>query len=309
MDNPDLYVKIWFDVGGRLDVNFFHVSVPEIQVESAFPADGSADQQGSTTLDVRYIRQYYQGGQSFSDQQMEDGLPAPGYIESNAPLAYNTVNNLEIGSSIITEEIGPADAVWFLGGTDTTERGDEVVWGFFYASPEDVSWGSGQNPDLFVKIWFDASGRIDVNFFHVSVPDIEVYSDYPVDGSYDQSGTTVMAVRYIRQEYSRVDQGCAPELTDWGPTEDSPENRPTITATISSPCGDAIDPSSIEMYVDDSLVSHELSGSGSEVTVSYMPFLEFPMETWHTVTVQARDASGESVEHSWEFYVCHYYGC
>jgi hypothetical protein len=56
---------------------------------------------------------------------------------------------------------------------------------------------------LFVKIWFDAGGRIDVNFFHVSVPDIEVYSDYPGDGSYDQAGTTIMTNRYIRQEYQR----------------------------------------------------------------------------------------------------------
>jgi hypothetical protein len=203
MDNPDLYVKIWFDVGGRLDVNFFHVSVPDIEVESAYPADGSADEQGTTTMSVRYIRQYYENGVSNSESQEEDGEPAPGYTETNTPLAYNTINDLEIGSSIITEEIGAADAVWFPGGTDTTERGDEVVWGFFYANPEDVSWGSAQNPDLFVKIWFDASGRIDVNFFHVSVPDIEVYSDYPVDGSYDQSGTTIMADRYIRQEYTR----------------------------------------------------------------------------------------------------------
>ena len=33
-------------------------------------------------------------------------------------------------------------------------------------------------------IWFDVSGRIDVNFFHVSVPDIKVYSGYPWNGSY-----------------------------------------------------------------------------------------------------------------------------
>jgi hypothetical protein len=75
------------------------------------------------------------------------------------------------------------------------------VWGHFYASPSDVTWGSLNNPDLFVKIWFDAGGRIDVNYFHVSVPDIEVYSDYPDNGSYDQKGTTIMSDRYIRHEY------------------------------------------------------------------------------------------------------------
>ena len=53
-----------------------------------------------------------------------------------------------------------------------------------------MTWGSQNNPDLFVKIWFDVCGRVDVNFFHVSVPDIEVYSDLPDDGTYDQKGTT-----------------------------------------------------------------------------------------------------------------------
>ena len=87
--------------------------------------------------------------------------------------------------------------MWRLGGQDTTSRGDQVVWGHFYASPTDVTWGSQDNPDLFVKIWFDVSGRVDVNFFHVSVPEIEVYSDLPDEGTYDQHGTTIMDNRYI----------------------------------------------------------------------------------------------------------------
>ena len=73
----------------------------------------------------------------------------------------------------------------------------------FYASPNDVTWGSENNPDLFMKIWFDVSGRVDVNFFHVSVPDIEVYSDLPDESNYDQKGTTIMDNRYIRHEYLR----------------------------------------------------------------------------------------------------------
>ena len=35
----------------------------------------------------------------------------------------------------------------------------------------------------------------------MSVPSIEVYSDYPYDGTYDQYGTTTMDYRYIRHEY------------------------------------------------------------------------------------------------------------
>ena len=200
-DNPDLFVKIWFDVSGRVDVNYFHVSVPDIDVYSDYPYDGTLDEQGTTTMDWRYIRQYYQNGQSYSEENYEDGYPPAGYWPTGNPFEYSTINDLRIGSIINTVEKGPIDALWRLGGQDTTSRGDQVVWGHFYASPSDVTWGSENNPDLFVKIWFDVSGRTDVNFFHVSVPDIEVYSDLPSDGTYNQKGTTIMDNRYIRHEY------------------------------------------------------------------------------------------------------------
>ena len=201
-NNPDLFVKIWFDVSGRVDVNFFHVSVPDIEVYSDYLYDGTYDQQGTTTMTRRYIRQYYENGQSHSDENYEDGNPPSGYTATGNPSGYSTINDLRIGSIINTVEKGPIDAIWRLGGQDTTSRGDQVVWGHFYASPNDVTWGREKNPDLFVKIWFDVSGRVDVNFFHVSVPDIEVYSNLPDDGTYDQQGTTIMDNRYIRHEYS-----------------------------------------------------------------------------------------------------------
>jgi len=202
-NNPDLFVKIWFDVSGRIDVNYFHVSVPDIEVYSDHPYDGNADEQSTTTMSRRYIRQYYENGQSYSDESNEDGNPPSGYSPAGNPSGFSTINDLRIGSKINTVEKGPVDAVWRLGGQDTTSRGDQVVWGHFYASPSDVTWGSENNPDLFVKIWFDVGGRVDVNFFHVSVPDIEVYSDLPNDSTYDQKGTTVMDNRYIRHEYWR----------------------------------------------------------------------------------------------------------
>jgi hypothetical protein len=201
-NNPDLYVKIWFDHSGRLDVNFFHVSVPEITVYSDYIYDGTSDEQGTTTMERRYIRQYYENGESDSSEQDEDGNPPEGYSPSGNPSGYSTINDLRIGAIINTMEKGGIDAIWQKGGQDTTSRGDQVVWGHFYASPSDVAWGSQNNPDLFVKIWFDVSGRTDVNFFHVSVPDIEVYSDLPSDGAYDQKGT-IMDNRYIRHEYWR----------------------------------------------------------------------------------------------------------
>ena len=96
---------------------------------------------------------------------------------------YLVTSDLWIRAVINTVEKGPIDAVFYKGGEKTTSRGDTVIWGYFYANPDDVSWGDQGNPDLYVKIWFDVSGRIDVNYFHVSVPSIEVYSDYPYDGT------------------------------------------------------------------------------------------------------------------------------
>jgi len=205
-NNPDLFVKIWFDVSGRVDVNYFHVSVPDIEVYSDYPHDGTPDEHGTTTMSRRYIRQYYENGLSYSDENYEDGNPPSGYSPTSNPSGYSTINDLRIGSIINTVEKGAIDAIWQIGGQDTTSRGDQVVWGHFYASPSDVTWGSENNPDLFVKIWFDVSGRVDVNFFHVSVPDIEAYSDFPNDSTYDQQGTTVMDNRYIRHEYTTKDE-------------------------------------------------------------------------------------------------------
>lgn len=204
VQNPDLFVKIWFDRSGRVDVNFFHVSVPEIEVYSDYPYNGTPDEQSLATMSKRYIRHYYESGRSGVSEQDEDGLPASGYLPANPPSGVMTVNNLKFGSVINTLEKGGIEAVWQLGGQSTTARGDQIVWGYFYADPSDVTWGDKSNPDLFVKIWYDVSGRVDVNFFHVSVPDIEVYSDCIVNKVYDNKGTTVLNDRYIRHEYNGI---------------------------------------------------------------------------------------------------------
>jgi len=204
-NNPELFVKIWFDAGGRIDVNYFHVSVPDIDVYSDYLYDGIAGGNGTATLSRRYIRHYYENSKSGFDEQYEDGNPLADDLPKGDPAGSHVIDNLRIGAVIHTVEKGMRDAVWKQGGQDITERGDTVVWGHFYADPADVSWGSPDNPDLFVKIWFDVSGRTDVNFFHVSVPDIEVFSDLTADGKYDEKGTTAMGNRYIRQEYQSTE--------------------------------------------------------------------------------------------------------
>jgi hypothetical protein len=201
-NNPEVFAKIWYDAGGRVDVNYFHVSVPDIEVSASY---NGVELKATSTTTNRYIRHYYNDNNSNgTSENSEDGIPASGYSPANNPYSYSTVNNLNIGATINTvEAVGSIDAIWVSGGQDTTARGDQVVWGHFYADPNDVSWGSKNNPELFVKIWFDAAGRIDVNYFHVSVPDIEVYSDYISDGTYNNKGTTIMDDRYIRHEYTR----------------------------------------------------------------------------------------------------------
>lgn len=201
--NPDLFVKIWFDAGGRIDVNFFHVSVPDIEVYSDYPYDGTPDEKGTTTRDARYVRQYYMDDRSYMETNYEDGIPAEGYWWSqNEFWGYTVDDSLNIGAFINTHDAGSIEANWRKGGEEMTASGSRVIWGYFYASPSDVTWGSEQNPDLFVKIWFDASGRVDVNYFHVSVPEIEVSSHFfDDDFSRFDLGTAIMSDRYIRHEF------------------------------------------------------------------------------------------------------------
>ncbi|MDM8552251.1 fibronectin type III domain-containing protein, partial [Desulfobacterales bacterium HSG2] len=151
--------------------------------------------------------------------------PPEGSPETAEPKGYNTLNDVRIGSMIHTVERGPISAFWSKGGEDTTAGGHQVLWGHFYANPDDVNWGSENNPDLFVKIWFDATGRIDVNFFHVSVPDIEVCSDFPQDNIYDKKGTTILDNRYIRHEFYKSDPETTEVTLKWDPVAEMDFDR------------------------------------------------------------------------------------
>lgn len=209
-NNPELYVKIWFDVSGRIDVNYFHVSVPRIQVHSSFDSTSVApDLSGITDMTKRYIRHTFDlNGIGFSEENDEDGISPTNVDFSPAqdPVGYSVINGLDIGALIkrhIADGGGYIEGAWQQGGNSPTARGDEVVWGYFNADPKDVPWGNVNNPEIFVKVWFDVSGRIDVNFFHVSVPEIGVYSSLQNSQGFDQRGVTILQDRYTRQEYFR----------------------------------------------------------------------------------------------------------
>ncbi len=204
--NPEVFVKIWFDVSGRIDVNYFHVSVPNIKVFSNVTGGFDYDEQDWLSMNFRrYVRHFAANAEPYSEAQFENGfcflpvvcdLLASKNIEpqmNNASLDDQTM----IAAVIHTEEAGDIEAIWQPKGEDVTQRGDRVVWGYFSADPGDVSWGSDQNPEVFVKIWRDVSGRIDVNYFHVSVPPISVIS---ADNTNNWRHTSFLDNRYIRDE-------------------------------------------------------------------------------------------------------------
>ncbi|OQW91870.1 MAG: hypothetical protein BWK78_03325 [Thiotrichaceae bacterium IS1] len=199
-NNPDLYVKAWYDASGRIDVNFFHVSVPNIKVYSAKNNGGTlAD---TATVDNRYVRHTY-----YPDNNQEATVTDT----RNASVVQATyppdkADEIIMQASIKTLEKGTIKGEFVFGGGSDTVRGDHVSWGYLYANPSDVSWGSIGNPEVFVKVWADVSGRTDVNFFHVSVPDIDVSSHF-IAANGDKitsvyNSTVTLNQRYSRHEYT-----------------------------------------------------------------------------------------------------------
>ena len=215
-ENPDLFVKIWFDVTGSLYISYFHVSVPEIKIWSSFPGPSRIEspyfRANCATLSHRHVGHFYyfepEGGtyRYQTSHQFENGAAPDGYTQSTIPEGYGLAQDgLRIGAVIQTEDKGPIEGLWRAGGEAATSRGDRVLWGYFYADPGIMRWGSPENPDLFVKAWHDVSGAVFLDFFHVSVPDIDVFSELPVTGAYRNQGTTTLRNRLIEHRYWQSD--------------------------------------------------------------------------------------------------------
>ena len=62
------------------------------------------------------------------------------FSASDAENGYLVTSDLWIRAVINSVEKGPIEAVWKKGGEDTTSAGDRVIWGHFYASPDDVTY-------------------------------------------------------------------------------------------------------------------------------------------------------------------------
>ncbi|OQW90653.1 MAG: hypothetical protein BWK78_06490, partial [Thiotrichaceae bacterium IS1] len=200
-NNPEVFVKVWFDPSGRIDVNFFHVSGPDIEVLSSLK-EIITGQTNTVTQAKRYARHTYGQGNPTSEL-LETPEVSFGKADANPRHNPVPVQDSQIGAVIQTEDKGAIDAAWHFGGASTTKRGDQVAWGFFYANPSDVSWGFENNPDVYVKVWYDvADKRVDVNFFHVSVPNIRVYSGFS-NGNYDDGSQVTKEERYTRHVYQK----------------------------------------------------------------------------------------------------------
>jgi len=203
-NNPDIFAKIWFDASGRVDVNFFHVSVPDIEVFSCMATvENCTPVVHTTTMEKRYARHSYQpkdGVRVVAELLKTPALDSSGKVQENPKHYSLPFQNVELGSIFKLDDGRKIEGVWREGGFSTTASGDQVAWGYFYANPNDVDWGSEQNPDVYVKFWYDkAANRIDVNFFHVSAPSINVYS-----GRFSEYGgvTPINTVlRYTRHVY------------------------------------------------------------------------------------------------------------
>jgi len=197
INNPEIFVKQWLDVGGRLDINYFHVSVPNINVSSV--RDRSELLVDTVTTDTRYIRHYFEADISSGRDIKSTGNNV---ISQTNPFSIDKTN-VFVWATIRTVEKGNIVAIYKFRGSATSNRGDRVFWGYYHADPKDVSWGNVNNPEIFVKVWYDITGRIDVNFFHVSVPDIEVCSSInnTITATTKKCSNLNLDTRYVRHEY------------------------------------------------------------------------------------------------------------
>jgi hypothetical protein len=250
--NPEVYAKLWFSVNGMLNVNFFHVGVFDVQLGSSYGADmpqlngGSALDHNKITIGRkawRYSRHDYTNWRSCGKTDSALGnlkveeLPRLTLKEMAASNAKFTTSVFKLPSTsaakININQQGSCELLMdakMLNATNngkpygnlklqwkevlrsTTSGGDTVIAGYFYASPNEVSWGSTTNPEAYVKIWYARNGLLNVNFFHVGVFDIELTSSYKgvvsdgIDGYLTDDNNFINiwsdANRYARHDYN-----------------------------------------------------------------------------------------------------------
>ena len=98
----------------------------------------------------------------------------------------------------------PVNLTWKLVGADITPSGDQVISGYFYASPDAFAYGSVYNPEVFVKIYIASNGWANIAFNHVTVDPVTVFSAHHYAGTAQQTGTATLANRLVEHQYNGV---------------------------------------------------------------------------------------------------------
>jgi|GEM_PF-6207592 len=136
----------------------------------------------------------------FCFAEVRASLNVTGYPIVEGSLIY-------MSASIDTVEKGEVLMYREVMTDEKTSGGDRVITGYFYVpTASGISWASISNPELLFKVWIDRSGRVDINYVHVSVPRITTYSwdNKNSHGGIDIQGDVTIGYgkRYFRHYYN-----------------------------------------------------------------------------------------------------------
>ena len=211
--NPELFVKIYVATNGWCNIAFNHVTVDNVDVYSAHYYAGSPMQSTTATLTHRLVEHQYNG------VGIDTALQTLGEGSATSSSGYTLTSDLW-AKAILQPATGSVNLIWKEVGTDTTPSGDRVVSGYFYADPDDFTYGSVYNPEVFVKVYIAANGWANIAFNHVTVDDVDLSSAHEFSGLADQSGTAKLDSRLVEHQYTGV-----------GTTNEDGDTNGTITGS------------------------------------------------------------------------------
>ena len=107
----------------------------------------------------------------------------------------------------------------------------------------------------------------------------------------------------ISVPFDATAEECPIEVTEMVPDGFAESTRPVLSATLTSKCGNDIDVASVELILNDEVYPAEVTGSGSKITVKFLPDWNLAQESDHFVMVRAKDKKGTTVEKEWSFWL------
>ena len=116
------------------------------------------------------------------------------------------------------------------------------------------------------------------------------------------NGKDINGLPAIKKQWTFTINSQDPIITDETPKGYIPleQVRPTIGARIYSPIGAQIKLSSLVLRVDDNVVAHSTSGSGSNITVYYIPTSDLAYGS-HTASLTGSDTNYRGASKTWTF--------